>query len=595
MKKLISIVLIMLFITIGLFAQEDEKVLVAGEGEKKVIVTGYGENFEMALEQTMRNAVEKAVGSYITSSTLIENNELIEDKILSLSRGFVKDYKIISESEVDNEFKLIASVIITDSQIMETIKASGINVEIEGQKMFQQFQSFNKQIEDEFILIKEVLNDLPRAPIVDYTIEVGGPVQVGDFYEIPIVIKGDLNKNFSNEIQNLKNFMAQTCFEKKNFTDIHFAQNGYKITTENLTNVGFNGIIESIKDRKRKNRGFFSTEKKLSNTEFNNIASQYKHWTMAYFTDNYRYDKKRYKTILDRDRSGNLSTQREEYYDIFDKQYSPFVICSLDKANIIGGKKYKKEFKQMYYGSYYGLSDDNIDFRDRELLSYNKFDVTMFKFLNEKTFFYICDYIQNLLLDVGFKVTIQSDADHTLEFKFLNVRTIPNSGRKADSQDRTTLVLTKKDSTIFTNYTSRYSDHLHEYKFRGREIYKKKSGIDGYFKKDARIGLVDLYGYKIQTTKIPFVFNNRYYDTPDGIFSCLTHESGSFASNLRFLPTENIYPESDRSYIQFDDFKLVIPAEIFSKIESISINPLPVNEDIPLGDWLDRLESPNFK
>ena len=573
MGKLIIILLILVVSQFMLYSEVVDDILVAGEGEKKVIATGYGDNFEKALEQTMRNAVEKVVGSYITSSTLIENNQLIEDKILSLSRGFVKDYKIISESETDNEVKLIASVIITGSQVIETMKASGIEVEFEGQKMFQQFQSFNKQVEDEYNLVKEILNDLPRAPIVDYTIEVGGPVQVNDFYEIPIVIKGELNNNFSNEMQNLKNFMEQSCFEMKNFADIAFTSTNYIQGNRHRESTNYTALIERRKDRKRKHPGFFSTVKRQSNTELKNIASQYGFWADTWLHDDYD---QQYKTILDRDRYGNYSVQGEDYYDIFDKQYSPFIICSLDDAKD-QGKRVAKIFDEQYN------SPSRYDFRDGFLLNNKDWDVTMYKFLNKNTFFFLGDYIQNILLDVGFEIIVKSKVDHKLDIKLINFLD------PEKEKESTTLVFTNSDNNkIFFKNSSiqnRNRDGKSYWRPSGFNIYIKKGGNAGYYKEERRTTSDDsLYGRKIQNIKIPFAFENKK-NTPDGIFSCLTHESGGFASQLRFLPTETIFPESDRSYIEIDNLVLIIPADIFSNIEKISISPLPVNPDIPLGGW----------
>jgi hypothetical protein len=109
-----------------------EGPLVAGEGEKKVITSGYGKNPDEALTQALRNAVEEAVGTYMTSTTRIENDDIIEDKILSLSRGFIKDFKKLSEMKVEGETKVTVSAIVTKTQILETLKASGVKVKVAG-------------------------------------------------------------------------------------------------------------------------------------------------------------------------------------------------------------------------------------------------------------------------------------------------------------------------------------------------------------------------------------------------------------------------------------------------------------------------------
>ena len=141
-----SILTTLVFTLTLLPAQEGP--LVAGEGEKKVITSGYGKNPDEALTQALRNAVEEAVGTYMTSTTRIENDDIIEDKILSLSRGFIKDFKSLTEDKMDDEYMVRVAAIITDTKILETLKASGVQVEFKGGLFFQQFAAEKKQKEE---------------------------------------------------------------------------------------------------------------------------------------------------------------------------------------------------------------------------------------------------------------------------------------------------------------------------------------------------------------------------------------------------------------------------------------------------------------
>jgi hypothetical protein len=59
---------------------------------KEVVVTGRGPDMSKAYDNAYRNAVEKALGGYIRSETRVENHQLIEDKILSISGGYVKNF-----------------------------------------------------------------------------------------------------------------------------------------------------------------------------------------------------------------------------------------------------------------------------------------------------------------------------------------------------------------------------------------------------------------------------------------------------------------------------------------------------------------------
>ena len=237
--------------------------LIAGEGEKKVITSGYGKNPDEALTQALRNAVEEAVGTYMTSTTRIENDELIEDKVLSLSRGFIKDFKKLAEMKVEDEIKVTVSAIVTETQILETLKASGVEIKVEGQKMFQQFVSFDRQMEDEYRVVSNLLKELPKEPPLDYSVEMmGQPVRDGDLDKwesayIKVRIVGKVNDNYRNQYQNLRNILQETAFENKIFytnSEMSFKiKNDYKRTLtdseyENYNNIYGSGMIKKSGD-----------------------------------------------------------------------------------------------------------------------------------------------------------------------------------------------------------------------------------------------------------------------------------------------------------------------------------------------------------
>ena len=52
---------------------------------------------DKAIDDAMRNAVEQAIGTAVSSNTLVQNALLVEDNILTWSSGYVSTYKILRE------------------------------------------------------------------------------------------------------------------------------------------------------------------------------------------------------------------------------------------------------------------------------------------------------------------------------------------------------------------------------------------------------------------------------------------------------------------------------------------------------------------
>ena len=83
MKKLA--VLLFLLFSVAVYAQENS-----------VIVTGFGETVDEAKRNAFVTAIEQSMGVMVSSDILIENGELIRDKIRSQSEGFIESYTVIS-------------------------------------------------------------------------------------------------------------------------------------------------------------------------------------------------------------------------------------------------------------------------------------------------------------------------------------------------------------------------------------------------------------------------------------------------------------------------------------------------------------------
>jgi len=89
-----------LFIAVFIFAvQPPSAYSQTGESGDtiSVVVTGIGQDGESALQNALRAAVQQAVGVLVSAETLVENDEVIRDRILSFSGGFVQTYRQIGE------------------------------------------------------------------------------------------------------------------------------------------------------------------------------------------------------------------------------------------------------------------------------------------------------------------------------------------------------------------------------------------------------------------------------------------------------------------------------------------------------------------
>ena len=98
-------------------------------------ITEAGNSSDDAKQRAFKRAIEHRVGVLIVGERIVENQE-INQKILTYSSGFIRDYKLINSQIKDGKYIDTYDIWVEDSKIAEgllTIK--NINFSIEGKKI----------------------------------------------------------------------------------------------------------------------------------------------------------------------------------------------------------------------------------------------------------------------------------------------------------------------------------------------------------------------------------------------------------------------------------------------------------------------------
>jgi|GEM_PF-6714550 len=131
---------------------------------KAVDVTGVGTSRELALKDGLRSAVEKAVGTLITSETAVSNSTLIRDNVLSYSAGYVEDYKVVSEELSLGQVRMNLTVQVSSLKLRQKLDTLNIAVaKLPGQAFSVQIDTKRKAEIDASAMLVPVLNSYPKA------------------------------------------------------------------------------------------------------------------------------------------------------------------------------------------------------------------------------------------------------------------------------------------------------------------------------------------------------------------------------------------------------------------------------------------------
>ncbi|OQX95598.1 hypothetical protein B6I21_04595 [candidate division KSB1 bacterium 4572_119] len=143
-----------------LFVFSGFATFVSGQQATKVVTsTGVASIFsndvglarDQATDDALRKAVEQTLGTFIQSSTLVENNMVVQDNILSWSNGYVRTHKILREGKTDpSTYQVIIEAVVElailqgNTQMASAIaKKLGAEVIITGKTIAKVATGFN--------------------------------------------------------------------------------------------------------------------------------------------------------------------------------------------------------------------------------------------------------------------------------------------------------------------------------------------------------------------------------------------------------------------------------------------------------------------
>jgi hypothetical protein len=102
-----------------------------------VIAEGVGTSADEALRDAFREAVSQVVGAVVDAETLVKNDQLIEDKILTYSNGFVKTYERISERDQGGLIRVKIRATVERRSLVAKLQAENVTVKnVDGQSLF---------------------------------------------------------------------------------------------------------------------------------------------------------------------------------------------------------------------------------------------------------------------------------------------------------------------------------------------------------------------------------------------------------------------------------------------------------------------------
>jgi len=178
MKKTLALVFSLLLLLTGSVWGQD-KVRAVGtaavHGEKTDVAR------DKALDNALRNAVEEKAGVMVTGVTEVQDFQVKMDQILSESRGFVKNYRVLEEGRRGREYRVVIEAEVETGRLRDRMEALQLlMVRKEKPRLLLLFQGKGKaEATAEAVLTRVLMAE--GFKLVDYTPQGGEGISAAVF------------------------------------------------------------------------------------------------------------------------------------------------------------------------------------------------------------------------------------------------------------------------------------------------------------------------------------------------------------------------------------------------------------------------------
>lgn len=174
---------------------------------REVVTTGVGLDPDRALQDALSRAIEQAVGVLVDAETVLKNDQLIRDEVLTYSRGFVEKYEIVKRREADGLHHATIRAIVSQDKLVQRLREMKIAVQnVQGDIAARQFEFDAKNEEQAAEMLKKALAGFDMTKLTK--VEIVGQPEIdrdGDKANVKVTVRltPDLNRwrEFSRDLR----------------------------------------------------------------------------------------------------------------------------------------------------------------------------------------------------------------------------------------------------------------------------------------------------------------------------------------------------------------------------------------------------------
>lgn len=197
------------------FSQNDKTVTLT--------VSAQGQTISEAKQNALRDAIEQAFGTFISSNTEILNDELVKDEIVSVSNGNIQDYEVISEAQLPNgDYATTLKAIVSVTKLTSFVESKGGEAELKGGLFAFNIKQQELNEKSELKAITNITNvtfELFKNSLYGSISPKEPFLKKENSYTLPYVIEVHSSKNTNNAVTYFNENISQLSMSEEDKTN----------------------------------------------------------------------------------------------------------------------------------------------------------------------------------------------------------------------------------------------------------------------------------------------------------------------------------------------------------------------------------------
>jgi len=143
-------------------SRAESKTATDASDVQVVIAEGVGKDNADATKDALRNAVRQVVGALVDIETLVKNDDIVTDKVLTYSDGFISSSKELASKTENGLVRVRVQAQVERRSLIARLKGANVTVKtIDGQSLFAEAVTQLQATDDAAAMLTKLLENYP--------------------------------------------------------------------------------------------------------------------------------------------------------------------------------------------------------------------------------------------------------------------------------------------------------------------------------------------------------------------------------------------------------------------------------------------------